>query len=213
MSFNHSTSSNPNSSPSWMNLTFWWEALMRGMSCLIRQHVLKGIFSPNRPVVWRHWRKLCRTATIRTSPMYRITSRLKMKSWRWIVNEMIQWNTRLKFLLHCGASKKYRIWNEKVDILLPGSCVDRNGRGLAYRSATGLISCHQRKSKDSFFNHAEEVIPDIIQQGNTDSRLMWNIEALTHADRFIDELTRRVAGCLLLITLMTVHLKRHINKN
>lgn len=66
--------------------------------------------------------------------------------------------------------------------------------------------------KTSSFNPVEDVIVDIVQQEKTYSLLIGNTGSLTQSGRFMEALTRRVAGCELQIPPIKADVKIHINK-
>lgn len=70
----------------------------------------------------------------------------------------------------------------------------------------------KEKVKTLFLSLIGDVIVDTIRQRKMDSLLIRNIGAFTRSDTIMDALTPRVAGCLSLISPMTTHVQRHINK-
>lgn len=55
-------------------------------------------------------------------------------------------------------------------------------------------------------------IVDINDEGKMDSMRIRNFDTFTQCECFMDNLTRQVAGCQLLIPAMLVHVKNHMIK-
>lgn len=66
--------------------------------------------------------------------------------------------------------------------------------------------------KTDFLKLVKEVIVEIPPQGKMHSLLMMNTESLTQSDNSMYAFTRRVAGCQMLITPITGHVKHHTGK-